>query len=138
MNRFLGPIGPAATVCVLAAALGGCQNPQPVGSLAAPGLDASPAAVQAMEGAIVASFAACKGERHFRTRYVPQIKISLDREGAFAAPPVLVNPSNRREDRRMAEAALVAVNRCNPVTAVRSYQPYYQYWHEYVLDFAPS
>lgn len=138
VTRSKGFIGPAAAIAVLAAALGGCQNGQAVGTYAASGLDTSPAVIQGMEGAIVASLESCKDKRHYRTRYVPQIKISLNRDGAFAAPPVLVNPSNRYEDRRVAAAALAAVNRCNPLTIVKSYEPYYPYWHEYVLDFKPS
>ena len=140
MTRFPRFLGPAAAVAVLAAAVGGCQDNQAVGSLATPGLDTSPAAIASMEGAIVAALASCKDKdaRHVRTHYVPQIKISLDRDGAFAAPPVLVNPSERRADKAVSAAALAAVDRCNPLTVVRSYQPYYQYWHEYVLDFKPS
>ena len=127
-------------VCILAAAVSGCQENSAVGSLGAPGLDTSPAAIASMEGAIVAALATCKDKdaRHVRTHYVPQIKISLDRDGAFAAPPVLVNPSNKYQDKKVSDAALAAVNRCNPLTVVRSYGPYYQYWHEYVLDFTPS
>lgn len=140
MKPSRSPIALVLLACVLAAAVSGCQDNSAVGSLATPGLDTSPAAIQHMEGAIVAALATCKegNWRRFRTRYVPQVKISLDRDGAFAAPPVLINPSERRGDRRTGEAALEAVKRCNPLTVVRSYGPYYQYWHEYVLDFTPS
>lgn len=136
MQRFQGSIGLFAAACALVLAVGGCQNPQAVGSLSTP--DASPAAIAGMESAIVASFATCKDKRHVRTHYVPQIKISLDRDGAFASPPVLVNPSNRFEDRKAGAAALRAVERCNPVAVVRSYPAYYPYWHAYILNFEPG
>ena len=71
-------------------------------------------------------------------KYVPQIRVTYDESGGLASDPVLVNPPNDPALRSLAESALRAVRRCNPLRIPAQYAPYYDEWKGRVLRFDPQ
>ena len=51
--------------------------------------------------------------------------------------PVLINPPSDPAMRSLAESALRAVRRCNPLRIPAQYAPYYDQWKGRVLRFDP-
>lgn len=71
-------------------------------------------------------------------KYVPQIRVTYDESGGLNAEPVLVNPPNDPALRSLADSALRAVRRCNPLRIPAQYAPYYDEWKGRVLRFDPE
>lgn len=71
-------------------------------------------------------------------KYIPQIRVTYDESGGLTADPVLVNPPNDPALRSLAESALRAVRRCNPLRIPTQYAPYYDEWKGRVLRFDPE
>ena len=71
-------------------------------------------------------------------KYVPQIRVTYDESGGLATDPVLVNPPSDPTLRNLAESALRAVRRCNPLRIPAQYAPYYDEWRGRVLRFDPQ
>ncbi len=72
------------------------------------------------------------------TRYVPQIKVEFGVNGALAVEPVLLNPPSDPNLRNLAESALRAVRRCDPMPIPAQFAPYYQEWKSRILRFDPE
>ena len=71
-------------------------------------------------------------------KYVPQIRVTYDESGGLSADPVLVNPPTDPGLKTLAESALRAVRRCNPLRIPAQYAPYYDEWKGRVLRFDPQ
>lgn len=71
-------------------------------------------------------------------KYIPQIKVTYDESGGLTADPVLVNPPSDPALRSLAESAMRAVRRCNPLRIPTQYAPYYDEWKGRVLRFDPQ
>ena len=71
-------------------------------------------------------------------KYIPQIKVTYDESGGLTSDPVLVNPPGDPALRSLAESALRAVRRCNPLQIPAQYAPYYDEWKGRVLRFDPE
>lgn len=71
-------------------------------------------------------------------KYVPQIRVTYDENGGLSSDPVLVNPPSDPNLRNLAESALRAVRRCNPLRIPAQYAPYYDEWKGRVLRFDPQ
>ncbi|MDX7953953.1 cell envelope biogenesis protein TolA, partial [Lichenihabitans sp. Uapishka_5] len=71
-------------------------------------------------------------------KYVPQIRVTYDESGGLSSDPVLVNPPSDPALRNLAESALRAVRRCNPLRIPSQYAPYYDEWKGRVLRFDPQ
>jgi colicin import membrane protein len=71
-------------------------------------------------------------------KYVPQIRVTYDENGGLASEPVLVNPPSDPALRNLAESAMRAVRRCNPLRIPAQYAPYYDEWKGRVLRFDPQ
>lgn len=71
-------------------------------------------------------------------RYIPQIKVEYTREGALAIQPALLNPPSDPSLTSLAESAVRAVRRCNPLKIPAQYQPYFEQWRARILRFDPE
>jgi outer membrane biosynthesis protein TonB len=71
-------------------------------------------------------------------KYVAKIRVSYRPDGSLASQPVLINPPSDPQFRGLAESALRAVRRCNPLRIPAQYQPYYEQWKDWVVGFDPE
>jgi colicin import membrane protein len=71
-------------------------------------------------------------------KYVAKIRVSYRPDGSLASQPVLLNPPSDPNFRGLAESALRAVRRCNPLRIPAQYQPYYEQWKDWVVGFDPE
>ncbi|MGO8740295.1 cell envelope biogenesis protein TolA [Rhodoblastus sp.] len=71
-------------------------------------------------------------------KYVAKIRVSYRPDGSLAGQPVLLNPPSDPNFRGLAESALRAVRRCNPLRIPAQYQPYYDQWKDWVVGFDPE
>ena len=71
------------------------------------------------------------------TKYVPQIKVLYSEDGGLVGEPLLINPPSDPAMRNLAESAMRAVRRCNPLRIPAQYAPYYDQWKGRVLRFDP-
>ena len=72
------------------------------------------------------------------TRYIPQIKVEYAVNGALTIEPVLLNPPSDPNLRTLAESALRAVRRCNPMPIPAQFAPYFEEWKSRILRFDPE
>ena len=71
-------------------------------------------------------------------QYIPEIKVEFTPDGALAAQPTLRNPPSDPGLRSLADSALRAVQRCNPLKIPPQYAPYYDQWKSRILRFDPE
>ncbi len=71
-------------------------------------------------------------------KYVARIRVSYRPDGSLASQPALLNPPSDPNFRGLAESALRAVRRCNPLRIPAQYQPYYDQWKDWVVGFDPE
>ena len=71
-------------------------------------------------------------------RYIPQIKVEYARDGALVGQPSLLNPPSDPNLRNLAESALRAVRRCNPLRIPPQFTPYFDQWKARILRFDPE
>jgi colicin import membrane protein len=112
-------------------------------SLGAPnatGTKMSPSLSDALNGLLQEQYKACWSYLPLSggAKYVARIKVSYLQDGSLAAQPVLLNPPSDPSLRGLAESALRAVRRCNPLRIPAQYQPYYQQWKDWVVGFDPE
>jgi colicin import membrane protein len=68
-------------------------------------------------------------------KYVPMVRVPLNLDGSLAADPILVNPPSDPAWRPLAESALRAVRKCNPLPVPDRFKPYYDEWKGRVVRF---
>jgi hypothetical protein len=71
-------------------------------------------------------------------KYVAKIRVAFLPDGSLAAQPALLNPPSDPALRGLAESALRAVRRCNPMRIPPQYRPYYEQWKDWVVGFDPE
>ena len=71
-------------------------------------------------------------------RYIPQIKVEYTKDGSLVGQPSLLNPPSDPSLNSLAESAVRAVRRCNPLKIPAQYQPYYEQWRARILRFDPD
>ncbi len=71
-------------------------------------------------------------------KYVPQVRVVYGSNGALEADPVLLNPPSDPAMQSLADSAMRAVRRCNPLKIPDQYAPYYDQWKGRVLRFDPE
>ena len=71
-------------------------------------------------------------------KYVPQVRVRFQPDGSLAAEPAIVNPPSDPAQRGLAESAIRAVRKCNPMQIPAQYQPYYEQWKARVVRFDPD
>ncbi len=70
-------------------------------------------------------------------KYIPQIKVLYGPDGSLMGEPVLVNKPSDPAMQSLADSAMRAVRRCNPLRIPDQYAPYYDQWKGRVLRFDP-
>ncbi len=70
--------------------------------------------------------------------YVPQIRVTYNADGSLAAQPVLVNPPSDPSQRSLADSAMRAVQKCNPLRIPPQFAPYHAQWKARTLRFDPE
>lgn len=71
--------------------------------------------------------------------YVPQLRIHMAQDGSLIGQPALLNPPNDPNLRSLADSAIRAVNRCNPLEIPDRFRPYYDQGYKLrVVRFDPK
>lgn len=71
--------------------------------------------------------------------YVPQLRIAMAQDGTLIGQPALINPPKDPNLRSLADSAIRAVNRCNPMEIPARFRPYYdQGYKDRVVRFDPK
>jgi colicin import membrane protein len=71
-------------------------------------------------------------------KYVPRIRVAYRPDGSLAGEPSLTNQPSDPASRSLADSALRAVKRCNPLKIPAQFQPYYEQWKDWVVGFNPD
>lgn len=71
-------------------------------------------------------------------KYVAQIRVRYAQDGSLQAEPALLNPPSDPNLRNLADSAMRAVRRCNPMHIPAAYLPYYEQWKGRVVRFDPE
>jgi colicin import membrane protein len=71
-------------------------------------------------------------------KYVAQIRVRYAQDGSLQAEPALLNPPSDASLRNLADSAMRAVRRCNPMHIPSVYLPYYEQWKARVVRFDPE
>jgi colicin import membrane protein len=71
-------------------------------------------------------------------KYIPQIKVTFAQNGGLIGAPELLNRSSDQNMRSIAESALRAVKKCDPLRIPPQYAPYYNEWRIRILRFDPA
>jgi colicin import membrane protein len=80
------------------------------------------------------NFAGLAGQQ----KYIPEIHVHYSPDGALIGQPELLNPPSDPNRRALAESAMRAVRRCDPLRIPALYQPYYDQWKGRVVRFDPE
>jgi colicin import membrane protein len=68
-------------------------------------------------------------------KYIPEIHVQYTPEGALIGDPQLLNPPSDPNLRALADSAMRAVRRCDPLRIPAQYQPYYEEWKGRIVRF---
>ncbi len=68
-------------------------------------------------------------------KYVPMICVPLNLDGSLAADPTLLNPPDDPAWRPLAESAMRAVRKCDPLPVPVQFKPYYEEWRDRIVRF---
>jgi colicin import membrane protein len=71
-------------------------------------------------------------------KYIPEIHVQYTPDGSLIGQPVLLNPPSDPNLRGLAESAIRAVRRCDPLRIPAQYQPYYHQWKGRIVRFDPE
>jgi colicin import membrane protein len=71
-------------------------------------------------------------------KYIPEIHVQYTPDGSLIGQPVLLNPPSDPNLRSLAESAVRAVRRCDPLRIPAQYQPYYDQWKGRIVRFDPE
>ncbi len=123
------------------AATGAQQNQTAsIGSPTANAQRMSPTLSAKLDGFLKERYAECWGDSSLwlGLRYVPQIKVHFTREGILGGTPELRNAPSDPKLRSLAESAMRAVRKCNPMPIPVEFMPYYDEWKDQLLRFNPE
>lgn len=70
--------------------------------------------------------------------YVPAVKVRMAQDGSLMGRPALLNPPTDPNLRSLADSAIRAVNRCNPMEIPDRFKPFYDSWRERTVRFDPK
>lgn len=70
--------------------------------------------------------------------YVPQIRVVYNADGSLAGRPQLVNAPTDPGQRSLADSAMRAVMKCNPLRIPPQFAPYHAQWRARTLRFDPE
>jgi colicin import membrane protein len=111
-----------------------------IGSPTASAARMSPSLSAKLDGFLKERYAECWGDSSLwlGLRYVPQIKVHFTREGILGATPELRNAPSDPKLRSLADSAMRAVRKCNPMPIPTEFMPYYDEWKDQLLRFNPE
>lgn len=70
--------------------------------------------------------------------YVPRVRIRLAPNGALIGEPALLNPPNDPNLQSLADSALRAANKCNPMPIPDWFKAHYDAWRDRTVRFDPK
>jgi colicin import membrane protein len=70
--------------------------------------------------------------------YVPRVRVRMAPDGSLMGEPALVNPPSDPNLRSLADSAIRAVNRCNPMDIPEWFKPHYDAWRDRTVRFDPK
>ena len=71
-------------------------------------------------------------------KYIPEIHVQYAPDGGLIGQPELLNPPSDPNLRALADSAMRAVRRCDPLRIPPQYQPYYDQWKGRIVRFDPE
>lgn len=71
-------------------------------------------------------------------KYIPEIRVQYAENGSLTQAPELLNPPSDPNLKALADSALRAVRRCDPLRIPARYQPYYEQWKGRIVRFDPE
>jgi colicin import membrane protein len=71
-------------------------------------------------------------------KYIPEIHVQYTQDGSLIGQPILLNPPSDPNLRALAESAMRAVRRCDPLQIPSQYQAYYDQWKGRIVRFDPA
>ncbi|MGD1036220.1 MAG: cell envelope biogenesis protein TolA [Roseiarcus sp.] len=71
-------------------------------------------------------------------RYIAEVRVEFNVDGALARPPELLNPPSDPAWRAHAESAMRAALKCNPLRVPPQYAPYFEQWRTKTVHFDPQ
>jgi colicin import membrane protein len=71
-------------------------------------------------------------------KFIAEIRVRFKSDGSLMAEPVLLNPPGDPPSRSIAESAMRAVRKCDPLRIPAQFQPYYEEWKTRLMHFNPA
>ena len=111
-----------------------------LGSPTASAARMSPSVLAGLDGLMQDQYKACWSYFGLTSgpKYVAQIRVRFAQDGSLNAEPVLINPPSDPALRSLADSAMRAVRKCNPLRVPVAYAPYYNEWKARVINFDPE
>lgn len=119
------------------------QKPTRLASLGSPTAHAekmSPTLMAQIDGWLIDHYRGCWSYFGLgaTTDYVPKIHVQMSIDGTLTARPVLVNQPSDPNLRSLADSALRAVNKCNPMPIPTWFRSHYEAWRDRTVRFDPK
>ena len=70
--------------------------------------------------------------------YIPQIRVLFNADGSLASEPVLANSPGDSSEKALADSAMRAVRRCDPIRIPPQFAPFHAQWKARTLRFDPQ
>ena len=112
------------------------------GSIGAPAQSAAkmpPSLMAALDGLMMDQYNQCWTDNGTGANgYVAQIRVQYAPDGSLQGQPTLTNPPADPALKGLAEDALRAIRKCNPLKIPAQYAPYYDQWRQRLLRMNPE
>ena len=111
-----------------------------LGSAAASAAKMSPSLWDQLDGLLQEQYKRCWNFAGLggQQKYIPEIHVEYTQDGSLIGQPVLLNPPSDPNLRALAESAMRAVRRCDPLRIPSQYQLYYDQWKGRIVRFDPE
>ncbi|MGH6834232.1 MAG: cell envelope biogenesis protein TolA [Methylocella sp.] len=111
-----------------------------LGSPTASGAKMSPSLWDQLDGLLQEQYKRCWNFAGLggQQKYIPEIHVQYTLDGSLIGQPVLLNPPSDPNLRALAESAMRAVRRCDPLRIPSRYQAYYDQWKGRIVRFDPE
>jgi len=111
-----------------------------LGAPSATGTKMSPSLWDQLDGLLQEQYKRCWSFSGLggQPKYIPEIHVQYRPDGSLIGQPELLNPPSDPDMRALAESALRAVRRCDPLRIPAQYQPYYDQWKGRIVRFDPE
>jgi colicin import membrane protein len=111
-----------------------------LGAPAASGAKMSPSLWDQLDGLLQEQYKRCWSFSGLsgQQKYIPEIHVQYRPDGGLIGQPELLNPPSDPDLRALAESALRAVRRCDPLRIPAQYLPYYDQWKGRIVRFDPN